>query len=379
MPPPPPPPLPQQHVDFLRWASSSGVRTQSITPSQIPGAGLGIVATSAIPAGTTIAFCPAPLLVNLDTVAAFWPGPAPAGLRTHAVLALAIAHGHRDPRNKWAMWTPTLPSLDEMRGLPLLWSDRQRARLPSSARRLLDAMAARLEADYAAAAATAAVDRGTFTWAWLVVNTRTLFYPGAAAGTRHEDRMTLCPLVDYFNHSSRASACRATYSRAGYTVTTTADVAAGDEVFVTYGAHSGDFLLVEYGFVPAENGSDAVLLDPWMERLDAVAAVRAELEDEGWWGNWVLDADGWCYRTEVAVRRAVAGEGRWYAFLGGDEGGAVEAARVKGVLRGLLRAVLEDAEDDARTHGEAGGEVEQTIARRWRQIRAIVREVLEKT
>ena len=373
-------PPPRHHTAFTAWARSAGIMTSSIAPSLIPGAGLGIIATTRIPAGTTVAFCPRSLLLNVSTVSLFSPSlpPAPPGMRTHALLAAAIARSHSDPSNPWARWTPTFPTATDLRGLPILWTPKQRARLPASARHLLAAMEKRLRGDHTAAQAAgmlSGVSRESYTWAWLVVNTRTLFYPAAGAGKK-DDRMTLCPYIDYFNHTSLPTACRAEYSVKGYDVTTTADIAAGEEVFVTYGPHSGDFLLVEYGFVPQVNASDAVLLDPWLERLEGVRSARAVLEAEGWWGNWVLDGEGWCYRTEVAVRLVVGGEGRWYAFLGGDEGGAVEAGRVKGVLRGVLWGVLEDAED-VGTEGD--GEVEETTARRWEQIRGIVGAVLEKT
>ncbi|KAI5852386.1 SET domain-containing protein [Tricharina praecox] len=383
-PPPTPPAPPPQHAAFTTWARTAGVTTHSIVPTLIPGAGLGITSTTPIPSGTVIAFCPRSLLLNISTVPLFSPTlpPFPPGTRTHAILAAAIALSHADPKNPWAAWIPTFPSREDLRGLPLFWDKARRARLPASARRLLSAMEKRMEADEAAVRAVCGVGVGreVYQWAWAVVNTRTLFYPGA--GGKREDKLTLCPFVDYFNHTSRAGACSAVYGPRGYTVTTTRDVAAGEELCVTYGPHSGDFLLVEYGFVPEENEADALLLDPWLERLQGVNEVRERLELEGYWGNWVLDGRGWCYRTEVAIRLVVGDEGRWYAFLGGDEGGAVEAARVKGVLRGVLKGVLEEA-DEVEAMGaeeeDVDAEIEETIRRRWRQIRRIVGEVLEKT
>ena len=35
----------------------------------------------------------------------------------------------------------------------------------------------------------------------------------------------------------------------------------GDEVYLTYGAHTNDFLLVEYGFILAQNESKDMKLD----------------------------------------------------------------------------------------------------------------------
>ena len=47
------------------------------------------------------------------------------------------------------------------------------------------------------------VSEDAFTYHWMIVNTRSFYYeyPGDEKGVAREDRMALCPFVDYFNHS----------------------------------------------------------------------------------------------------------------------------------------------------------------------------------
>ena len=48
-------------------------------------------------------------------------------------------------------------------------------------------------------------DKDTYFYYWLIVNTRTFYYelPGLSGKRPKEDRMVLCPFVDYFNHADQ--------------------------------------------------------------------------------------------------------------------------------------------------------------------------------
>lgn len=55
--------------------------------------------------------------------------------------------------------------------------------------------------------------------AWLIVSTRCLYYelPRAKVQPAREDRIVLCPFVDYFNHSDQG--CDVSFNATGFTVT----------------------------------------------------------------------------------------------------------------------------------------------------------------
>ena len=64
---------------------------------------------------------------------------------------------------------------------------------------------------------------GKYTYYWLIVNTRSFYYelPGIKAQPARDDRMVLCPFVDYFNHADHG--CDVAFDETGYTVTSNRD------------------------------------------------------------------------------------------------------------------------------------------------------------
>lgn len=278
------------HATLHHALAAHGLKTTSITPSHTPTTGTIILTTAPIPASTAIAHCPRPLLLNSHTLRRFSTHPV-AAPTPHALIAAALLAPR--PNTPWTPWISTLPASFSTH--PLLWPKPAVDLLPPPAKRLLDALVARYKAD-----------GEQDPWAWLVVNTRSLHHPTAT--------LTLCPFIDFFNHSSSPRACRAELiPRTGaYRVVTTVALEEGEEVFVTYGQHCGDFLLVEYGFVPGAWDGDYVCVDGWME---VSAEQERLLREEGWWGKWVVDVRGFCYRAEAVARLVVGGERRWRRFL----------------------------------------------------------------
>lgn len=85
---------------------------------------------------------------------------------------------------------------------------------------------------------------------WCLVNTRTFYYvkEGTARPKKTDDCMAMVPFADMFNHTRRGG-CHVTFDRKGCTILADKAYAIGEELFISYGDHSNDFLLVEYGFV----------------------------------------------------------------------------------------------------------------------------------
>jgi len=236
--------------------------------------------------------------------------------------------------------------------------------------------------------------------------------------------MVLQPVADLFNHASQG--CDVSFDHSHFTVTTDRAYDEGEEVYICYGRHGNDFLLVEYGFIlsssSSTDGNGNTNTNKWDEiSLDEILLPQLSksqkeiLQEVGFLGNYVLDSETVCHRTQVALRlllssssssssngnrngRGDAGSAtimtisQWRAFVAGETDGQEEEEyhhqeRVDALLVRLLRKYLEridgvlgeiaelgkkDKDKDGGRDG--GGEAVQreTLALRWLQIRGLV-------
>jgi hypothetical protein len=187
--------------------------------------------------------------------------------------------------------------------------------------------------------------------------------------------MVLQPVADLLNHSPDGY-CTGTFDLRHFTVTTTRAHAPGDEIFIRYGTHGGDFMLVEYGFSPprASNPWDETCLDAYLcHRFSA--SQRANLKEVGFWGKYMLDADTACYRTQIAVRSLILPEEKWRAVLDGERDEDEDQEAVNRELLRILMAYERDlkstlAEIDEVKQGEPV--MRESLRQRWVQIGELV-------
>lgn len=188
--------------------------------------------------------------------------------------------------------------------------------------------------------------------------------------------MVLQPVADLFNHAPTGW-CAGAFDEAAFTITTTADHAEGQELFIKYGSHGNDFLLVEYGFTlpPPLNPWDETCLDPYLCPALIAAGQRTRLEEAGFWGKYMLDRETACYRTHVALRALCLTPLQWQAVLDGER----DEDRDQHLVDEELVRVLERYEADVAgkvaevEEATAGDELSQESLRdRWVQIRELV-------
>ena len=153
----------------------------------------------------------------------------------------------------YAPWQATWPSLADFQGsMPILWPLKLRESLPckrsdgtctghifpmppaigarwgtravsakqSSQPGLLDKQEKKLKKDWAIVSKI--FPNSTFeeyAYRWCIINTRSFYYelPGTKVQPAQEDRMVLCPFVDYFNHADHG--CDVAFDETGFTVT----------------------------------------------------------------------------------------------------------------------------------------------------------------
>jgi hypothetical protein len=139
------------------------------------------------------------------------------------------------------------------------------------------------------------------------VNTRCIYYR-LKSSKGDPDNVTLCPILDFANHTAKGSHMTPVPSEAdiwntapvksagkGFKFVSPVDttVQEGDEIFLTYGSHPNRTLFIEYGFVNKSSG-EAEITDGEVDVQDVVeslildrvsgAFVKSVLEDESYWG-----------------------------------------------------------------------------------------------
>ncbi|KAI1445593.1 SET domain-containing protein [Annulohypoxylon stygium] len=362
----------ESHEELLDWATSQGVKLTGIAPKRIPGRGIGLLATRAIKPEEILLEVPTVCLRSIDTVRKPIVRHLPKTISVHGLLAADLA---LDSSSKFAVWNAVCPTPDDLVSMPLVWPKELRAFLPRAARDLLAKQDAKFAKDWAAVSAAfpEKVDEARYMYAWMLVNTRTFYYTNAKLKKRiRDDHMCLQPVADLFNHGDEG--CNVAFDHEGFAVKSMRAYAEGEEVKICYGRHSGDFLLVEYGFVMDDNRWDEVLLDDvLLPRLSA--RQKEKLEEIGFLGKYVLDRETVCYRTQVALRLLCCGVREWKRFVDGIDDGERSQPAAEKLLLEILREqnqVAEKTISEIEASDIGDQQQREVLMNRWRQIQGLV-------
>lgn len=371
------------------------------------------MATDHIPKDIDILTVPISALRTKDTVPTSIISSLPKDVTVHGLLAADLALNKAANETKYSKWQAVVPTVEDIQqSMPLTWPASLQSLLPAGASKLLDKQRAKFDKDWDTVSAAFPIEskgrgkagavskectRDEYMHAWLLVNTRTFYFvTPKTERLPKEDHMALQPVADLFNHTDK-NGCHVAFDHTeSFTFRTTRAYEKGDEVHISYGSHSNDFLLVEYGFILTSNHWDEVRLDDDVIMPALTRRQREELEDVGFLGNYVLDNDTVCHRTQVALRQmAVTGKyggltmDEWRKFVSGLDDGEKSQAKVDALAVGLLEkydATIKAKEKELRKlrFREEDGDEEmnesrrETLLRRWGQIRDLVKATIKR-
>lgn len=367
------------HDQFVRWATEQGLELHGIEPRKIPGRGIGMIATERLDEDKLLLQVPITLLRTVNTVPKIIRKKLPADMSVHGLLAADLA---LDKSPTYKLWNAVVPSKAEMEdSCPLAWAPELQTYLPSPAAERLRKQQSKFARDWEDVRLTfPELREEDYRYAWMLVNTRTFYYstPMTEKLYHRDDRMALQPVADLFNHADEG--CAVAFDAESFSIRANRTYEAGEEVFICYGRHSNDFLLAEYGFVLEENRWDEVGLDePVLSHLNK--EQRIDLESAGFSGNYRLDAETVCYRTQIAVRRMCMPVDRWRRLVEGLEDAEVLKGKVDGLIVKLLRAYEKDVLGIiAELEGMKDGTDSQRgmVVKRWSQVRVLVEDTIRR-
>ncbi|KAJ5152977.1 uncharacterized protein N7482_009455 [Penicillium canariense] len=418
----------EDHQAFTEWAMERGVEVFGVAPARFPGRGLGMTATRKIKKEEAVVRVPTSVILTMDKIPSSFKDQFPEGTAVQTIMAAFFTHGSEEELADYKLWRKAWPTRQDFEdSLPMLWpkilgglswpdseadgqddgSTSQPNFLPpcisglwnstekgptikkyeSEHRNLLLGQAIRLHKAWADVnAAFPGTDWRSFSYHWLILNTRSFYWveAGQEPPEDRNDAMAMLPFADYFNHSDVE--CDVKFDEDGYTLRATEDYKKGDEVYMSYGGHPNDFLLAEYGFFLDKNDSDCLYLDDIIFRDLNSAEKQEELWLNQYYGNYQLISQGVCYRTEVAAALKYMNEEDWRSHvLEGSTNGVDEhksaaiikewvqtyAAEADATMNALQAAMESDAV--VRAHRQKA----ETLLRRWAQIKEICESALK--
>lgn len=284
--------------------------------------------------------------------------------------------------SKTPYWAEILPILADFEdSLPFFWPAKLQELLPTGAKNLLTKQQDMFHQDWQrfnnGFPTTTMQD---YLYSWFVVSTRAFYYetPETLAYPWH-DRLALLPVADLFNHST--TGCSVSFSATGYTITADREYSEGDELSTSYGNHSNDFLLAEYGFVLTDNERDGVCLDAQiLSRLNA--KQKAHLQRHCLLGDFMLQSQSRvCDRTWVALQLICGAvtEIELDELINGKEDPGNPPAAAKKLLLSILAEFLEEIGKYRQKilACNLGSQAKQSLLlHRWEQIDELVRSAI---
>lgn len=238
----------EQHESFTEWAISQGIIPNGVSPARFPGRGLGMIATRNIKVyiplssrisdnnhpvqkGETLLTVPLEAMFTTNCVPASFSKKFPEGTPVHALFAAFFTNGSPEDLQKYDLWRNTWPNRQDFEdSMPILWPQslrgsgddqtllppsisgtwnsfqKRKSKYPydSPHQNLLARQEERLRTAWEKVISVFPdTDWETFSYHWLMVNTRSFYYltPGEEAPVDRNDAMALLPFADYFNHS----------------------------------------------------------------------------------------------------------------------------------------------------------------------------------
>lgn len=395
----------EQHQFFIKWANKQGIEMNGVAPAKFVGRGIGIIAARDLEKGEKIVFVPVSALISIDSKP-IRNRNFPKGFSIHGRLAAHLTLIHSDEESSHKPWQDIWPSEEDFKTiLPFNWPDNLQSLLPVAAQDLLAAQQKKLENDWKDLQPFLPPDsKDLFSYTWMIVNTRCFYWdypdlppsrlPKKRQSLTADDCYAMCPFLDYFNHADEG--CEPLHDALGYAVTCNREYKAGEEVYVSYGSHNNDFLLVEYGFILEQNNCDTTQVD----HLILPKLTQAEIEtlkEDSFYGNYTVTNRSVCHRTQAALRLQTLPARRYRVFVSGADDGSSDQKRIDIKCRQLLdeyaREIIhtEDAIDGLEVNdgveigvdkarpaketveeGSVKAEQKDILAKRWTQVRNIV-------
>ncbi|XP_050017965.1 SET domain-containing protein 4 isoform X2 [Alexandromys fortis] len=315
-----------EFIELKRWLKDRKFEDTGLVPACFPGTGRGLMSRTSLQEGEMIISLPESCLLTTDTVIRSSLGPyikkwKPPPSPLLALCTFLVSEKHLGDQSLWKSYLDILPSSYTC---PVCWEPEVVDLLPEPLRTKAEEQRAHVQDLFASSRAFFAslqplfaesVDSifsySAFLWAWCTVNTRAVYLRSTRQDSlsAEPDTCALAPYLDLLNHSPHVQVKAAFNEKTGcYEIRTASRCRKHEEVFICYGPHDNQRLLLEYGFVSTCNPHACVpvpgeTLVKYLPAADKqVHRKMSILKERGFTENLTFGWDGPSWRLLTALK-----------------------------------------------------------------------------
>ncbi|XP_067421650.1 SET domain-containing protein 4 [Emydura macquarii macquarii] len=315
-----------EYIQLKKWLKERGFDDSNLRPAQFSGTGRGLITTKAFQAGELIISLPEKCLLTTGTVLSSYLGEYIAKWKPPispllALCAFLIAEKYAGEQS---VWKPYLDVLPRTYTCPVCLEQEVVRLLPEPVRRKAHEQRTVVQELYTSSKTFFSSLQSLFTedvetvfnydalqWAWCTINTRTVYMKRSQREcfSREPDVYALVPYLDLLNHSPNVQVKAAFNEQTRcYEIWTDSHCRRHEELFICYGPHDNQRLLLEYGFVAINNPHSAVyvstdiLLTPIFPADKQRNMKLSILKDHDLLENLTFGRDGPSWRLLTALK-----------------------------------------------------------------------------
>ncbi|XP_069886742.1 SET domain-containing protein 4 isoform X1 [Dipodomys merriami] len=315
-----------EFIELKKWLKARKFEDTNLIPARFPGTGRGLMSKISLQEGQMIISLPESCLLTTHTVIRSYLGPyitkwKPSPSPLLALCTFLVSEKHAGDRS---LWKPYLEILPKSYTCPVCLEPEVVDLLPQPLKAKAIEQRAHVQEFFASSrdffcslqplfveAIDSIFNYSAFLWAWCTVNTRAVYLRPRLQKclSAEPDTCALAPYLDLLNHSPHVQVQAAFNEETGsYEIRAASRYRKHEEVYICYGPHDNQRLLLEYGFVSLHNPHACVyvsreILLKYLPQIDKQMNKKISiLEDHGFMENLTFGWDGPSWRLLTALK-----------------------------------------------------------------------------
>uniref|UniRef100_A0A8C8RYF1 SET domain-containing protein 4 n=1 Tax=Pelusios castaneus TaxID=367368 RepID=A0A8C8RYF1_9SAUR len=361
-----------EYIQLKKWLKERGFDDNNLRPAQFSDTGRGLMTTKAFRAGELIISLPEKCLLTTGTVLSGYLGEYIAKWKPpiSPLIALCTFLIAEKYAGEQSVWKPYLDVLPKTYTCPVCLEQEVVRLLPEPLRRKAYEQRTVVQELYTSSKPFFNSLQSLFTenvetvfnydalqWAWCTINTRTVYkkHSQRECFSREPDVYALAPYLDLLNHSPNVQVKAAFNEKTRcYEIGTDSHCRRHEELFICYGPHDNQRLLLEYGFVAINNPHSGVCVstDTLLKHLFLQDKQRnmklSILKDHDLLENLTFGRDGPSWRLLTTLKLLCLGPDEftyWKKVLLGDTVSARNEEMSLNIAAKICFSLIEETQD----------------------------------